>query len=95
MWPGKKQIEVSKAGKPASNSQSKGADLDKLWAIARRLQSRVDVLEAQLSTVRRDLYRVDKKVYREEDKVPATILPDNGKGGHGVPPEILEIIGGI
>jgi hypothetical protein len=58
----------SKTAKESQNNSSKerGSDLDRLYAVMRRMAQRIAQLETQLSTVRRDVNRIDKKIYRSD-----------------------------
>jgi hypothetical protein len=60
---------------------------DALFASLRRLEARVKSLEAQASTLRRDVNRIDKKVYRAAQDAPAaeTQKPGNGGGMYPLP----------
>jgi hypothetical protein len=66
-----------KKSKDPAESQNKPDDKqpgnrsDTLFAVYRRLEQRLAYVEEKVSTLRRDLSRIDKKVYREE----ATPLP--------------------
>ena len=70
MLPERSQIP-QKSGQPISQNNGPGQGLANLWAEIRRLKSRVLSLETGLSTVRRDVNRVDRKQYRDEAKLPA------------------------
>ena len=58
--------------KPSDNG---GKSPSTLYAILRRLSAKVNQIELQLSTVRRDLNRIDKKVYRQADSLPSAEIP--------------------
>lgn len=56
-----------------SSSRPTTPDLRRLNALCRQLrlvQARLQRIEEQNSTLRRDLSRIDKKVYRDSDKQP-------------------------
>lgn len=64
-------------------ARTPGHSLDTLFARLRRLEARVDHLEASLSTLRRDHNRVERNYYstaksapQNGDKMPAGIGPD-------------------
>ena len=63
-----KEVQI----KPSDNG---GKSPSTLYAILRRLSAKVNQLELQLSTVRRDLNRIDKKVYRQSDSLPSVETP--------------------
>ena len=46
---------------------------DRLYALARKLGQRVTELESITSTLRRDLNRVDRKVYRADELPPSKV----------------------
>lgn len=52
---------------------------DTLWAQLRRLKAQVANLELAVSTARRDINRIDRKQYREEEKSPPSVIPGDGK----------------
>lgn len=62
-WP------LSKRENARQTSPSKNGDTHAgtLWAICRRLQTRVTELESQTATMRRDINRIDRKGYREAE----------------------------
>jgi hypothetical protein len=49
---------------------------DTIFALLRRIEARVSELETNVSTLRRDLNRIDRKVYRESEGV-SPIKEDN------------------
>jgi len=69
------QIPGTEVKEPVlTHGPSKG--LDTIWAEVRRMKARLEALELAGSTARRDINRLDKKLYREEAKLPS----DNHQG---------------
>jgi len=76
------QIPVEKPKESLSNNLSKPIKADNLWAEIRRLKARVESLETQGSTLRRDINRLDRQNYRGASKLqPSDIVqkPDDGQ----------------
>jgi len=48
-----------------ASSEPRKDNFDRLYAAMRRLSARVIQVESQLATIRRDVNRVDRKVYRD------------------------------
>ena len=59
----------------ASKQVASSPGLNTLYGIARKLQSQLTDLEAQVAIVKRDVARIDRKVYRDEDSAGKIIGP--------------------
>lgn len=76
---------------PRAERQPKQADV--LFARVRKLEQRTTYLEAQLSTVRRDLNRVDRQVYRQNPGSRAKPdLPFNPENGGQAAPDLSSLL---
>ncbi|GAI49796.1 unnamed protein product [marine sediment metagenome] len=71
----KSQIPGPERSKELSKLPADNKARDTLWAQLRRLKAQVASLELAASTARRDINRIDRKQYREEDKGPPSIIP--------------------
>lgn len=65
---------------------------DRLFAITRRLAQRISELEANSGSLRRDLNRIERKIYRDSNETPRKPNPENivtpdraGDGDFGIP----------
>ena len=55
---------------------------DTIWATIRRLIAQVQSMNEAISTLRRDINRIDKSIYRAKDKDLATEIAERpGDGG--------------
>lgn len=64
-----------KIGQTVSLNDAPSRGQNTVWALVRRLKARVDSMELALSTARRDINRIDKKQYREQNSSPPLSIP--------------------
>lgn len=70
MKPELSQIPSESQSKPQVKSTT-GTNPDSLYALLRRLNARVSEIESLIAIVRRDVARIDRKVYRDEGQASA------------------------
>lgn len=56
------------------SSKAQDSGLDRVYALLRRINGRLVDVESKLSIVRRDINRIEKKVYRDQEQ---SIAPAN------------------
>lgn len=64
---------------PAESRRPLNGQAHAIYRFVRRLSERIATLEEQVSTLRRDLNRVDRKVYRDAEGIPE--VPKDVKEG--------------
>ncbi|GAI34198.1 unnamed protein product [marine sediment metagenome] len=69
------QIPGHQGRKDTSNNVPHSKGTDALWSYIRRLTAQVKSLELAATTARRDINRIDRKQYREEEKSPPSLIP--------------------
>lgn len=90
-------LERSEVKTDRSNRMSESPDRDHYWATLRKLKARIESLEAQVSTVRRDVNRIDRKQLREAEKLPSGNHGPETLGAlspPGVPPGVPDLLFG-
>lgn len=73
------QIPGTKGQIDTSNKAPHNKGADALWSHIRRLMLQVKSMELALSTVRRDINRIDRNQYRAKENSPPSEIPGNGK----------------
>ena len=69
----KDQLPGVEAVKQASQSTASIGGGSELWGQLRRLKAQLGQLELVVSTIKRDVARIDRKQYREVEKEPPTL----------------------
>ena len=67
-----------------AKAEERGTPLDRVFAIMRRMSERLTHLETQVGNLRRDLNRVDRKVYRAEEPPASLPQPKTHPEAHGI-----------
>ena len=88
---------LSKRDKQSQNNpgEHKPKGIDVLFALSRRNEQRMTELESKLSTIRRDLNRLDRMVYRETEAPEDAEVKRrvNEYGSFYVPPPYKHLFG--
>ena len=72
------QIPVNERSKEPVKLPADIKARDTLWAQLRRLKAQVANIELAVSTARRDINRIDRKQYREQENTPPSEIPVPG-----------------
>lgn len=88
------KIFKSKSDKQLSDERVQPGNSGSLWARIRRITARLDSNEERISTLRRDIDRLERKWNREEAKIQPLHEDRPSDGQEELDPEIRAIIGG-
>lgn len=76
--------EESRQTVPTDATQRNIAQIDGLHKQVRLLWEELRKISADLSVARRDVSRIDRRDYRQAEKLPSQDVPDNGQKKVGI-----------